>query len=37
MANPISYVHGTSLTPLIGETIGANFDRIERRIPIAMR
>ena len=28
MSNGISYVHGPSLTPLIGETIGANFDRI---------
>ena len=28
MSNPVSYIHGTSLTPLIGETVGANFDRI---------
>ena len=28
MSNGISYIHGPSLTPLIGETIGANFDRI---------
>ena len=28
MAKGISYIHGPSLTPLIGETIGANFDRI---------
>ena len=28
MANQISYVHGPSPTPLIGETIGAHFDRI---------
>ena len=28
MENRISYVHGSSLTALIGETIGANFDRI---------
>ena len=28
MSNRVSYIHGTSLTPLIGETIGANFDRI---------
>ena len=28
MSNPASYIHGTSLTPLIGETVGANFDRI---------
>ena len=33
MANPISYVHGSSLTPLIGETIGANFDRIAATYP----
>ena len=28
MSNPVSYIHGTSLTPLIGETVGANLDRI---------
>ena len=28
MPNPVSYLHGASLTPLIGETVGANFDRI---------
>jgi fatty-acyl-CoA synthase len=28
MSKGISYIHGPSLTPLIGETIGANFDRI---------
>jgi fatty-acyl-CoA synthase len=28
MSNPVSYINGTSLTPLIGETVGANFDRI---------
>src|SRR5512135_2233425 len=33
MANPISYVHGSSLTALIGETIGANFDRIAATYP----
>ena len=31
MANPISYVHGSSLTPLIGETIGRYFDRTVAR------
>ena len=33
MANQISYVHGSSLTPLIGETIGANFDRVAAAYP----
>ena len=28
MSNGISYVHGPSSTPLTGETIGANFDRM---------
>jgi len=28
-----SYVHGTSMTPLIGETIGAAFDRSVDRFP----
>jgi len=28
MENKQSYVHGASLTPLIGETIGAHFDRM---------
>jgi fatty-acyl-CoA synthase len=28
MSKPVSYIHGTSLTPLIGETVGANIDRI---------
>jgi fatty-acyl-CoA synthase len=28
MSNAISYAHGTAATPLIGETIGANFDRV---------
>ncbi len=27
MPEPIAYAHGTSPTPLLGETIGANFDR----------
>jgi fatty-acyl-CoA synthase len=31
--NGVSYVHGPSLTPLIGETIGANFDRIAASYP----
>jgi fatty-acyl-CoA synthase len=29
----ISYVHGASSTPLVGETIGANFDRIAAAMP----
>src|SRR6185312_7020004 len=33
MGDLISYVHGSSLTPLIGETIGANFDRIAETYP----
>ena len=33
MSNPISYIHGASLTPMIGETIGANFDRIVASYP----
>jgi fatty-acyl-CoA synthase len=28
MPEPIAYAHGTSPTPLLGETIGANFDRM---------
>jgi fatty-acyl-CoA synthase len=28
VSNAISYAHGTSVTPLVGETIGANLDRI---------
>jgi fatty-acyl-CoA synthase len=28
MSKRVSYTHGTSLVPLIGETVGANFDRI---------
>jgi len=26
-----SYVHGVSMTPLIGETIGAHFDKMAER------
>ncbi len=33
MPNPVSYLHGTSLTPLIGETVGANLDRIVASYP----
>ena len=33
MSNPISYTHGTSQAPLVGETIGANFDRIVAAYP----
>ena len=33
MANALSYAHGTSLTPLLGETIGANFRRTVERVP----
>src|SRR5436305_1118865 len=29
----LSYAHGSSETPLIGETIGANFERIVERLP----
>ena len=28
MSSGISYIHGSSLTSLLGETIGANFDRV---------
>ena len=28
MSSPISYAHGTTQSPLIGETIGSNFDRV---------
>ncbi len=28
MSSFISYAHGTTLSPLIGETIGSNFDRV---------
>ncbi len=27
MSAPLSYTHGTSTTPLLGDTIGANLDR----------
>jgi fatty-acyl-CoA synthase len=30
---PLSYSHGTSTTPLLGETIGANLERVARRFP----
>ena len=33
MSNRVSYVHGASVTPMIGETIGANFDRIVASYP----
>jgi fatty-acyl-CoA synthase len=33
VSTPVSYVHGTSVTPLVGETIGANFDRIAAAYP----
>ncbi len=33
MSNAVSYIHGASLTPMIGETIGANFDRIVASYP----
>ena len=33
MTDRISYVHGASSTPLVGETIGANFDRIVASMP----
>ena len=33
MSNRVSYIHGASLTPMIGETIGANFDRIVASYP----
>jgi fatty-acyl-CoA synthase len=33
MSNAISYAHGTSVTPLVGETIGANLDRIAASYP----
>jgi fatty-acyl-CoA synthase len=29
----LSYVHGTSATPLLGETIGANLERTVARVP----
>jgi fatty-acyl-CoA synthase len=33
MSSPISYAHGTTLSPLIGETIGSNFDRVAASYP----
>jgi fatty-acyl-CoA synthase len=30
---PMSYVHGASDVPLIGETVGAHFDRVAARWP----
>ena len=30
-----SYSHGTSDTPLLGDTIGANFERTAARFPTA--
>jgi len=33
MSSPVSYVHGTTLSPLIGETIGSNFDRVAASYP----
>jgi fatty-acyl-CoA synthase len=33
MSNAISYANGTAATPLIGETIGANFDRMVATYP----
>ncbi len=33
MDRQLSYVHGASPVPLIGETIGAHFDRIAARFP----
>ena len=33
MSNRVSYIHGASLTPMIGETIGANFDRVVASYP----
>jgi len=32
----LSYVHGASETPFIGETMGVHFDRIVERLPAAM-
>ncbi len=32
-----SYANGVSMTPLIGETIGAHFDRMATHSPIATR
>jgi len=33
VSNRISYIHGTSSTPLLGETVGANFDRAVAAYP----
>ncbi|HVC10595.1 MAG TPA: AMP-binding protein, partial [Burkholderiales bacterium] len=33
MDRQLSYVHGACPVPLIGETIGAHFDRIAARFP----
>jgi fatty-acyl-CoA synthase len=33
MSRSISYAHGTTLSPLIGETIGSNFDRVAGSYP----
>ena len=33
MSNSISYVHGTTLSALLGETIGSNFDRVASSYP----
>ena len=33
MSNRISYIHGTSSTPLLGETVGANLDRAAAAYP----
>src|SRR3954469_9849447 len=32
MASPLSYAHGVSDVPLIGETIGANLERTVARV-----
>ena len=31
----LSYAHGASTTPLLGETIGANLERTVARVPDA--
>jgi fatty-acyl-CoA synthase len=33
MSSPVSYAHGTTLSPLMGETIGSNFDRVAASYP----
>jgi fatty-acyl-CoA synthase len=33
MSNSISYAHGTTLSALMGETIGSNFDRVASSYP----